>query len=132
MTQTAQPNDSKLAFIKFSRVLVYLVYGFALVASGFLALGFVLLLFSANTSTPFVDFVYQTAQFFLAPFRGIFPLKQVSDTGYFSPSALFAILMYSFLAMGMHALINYVTFKMVQYQNAIDDNAREVTKPKSS
>lgn len=119
-TTQKEGKDTKLIFIKGSRVLVYLVYGYSLTAAAFLATGFVLLLFSANQSTPFVNFVYQTAYFFLTPFRGIFPLKSVSETGYFSPSALFAILMYLLLALGMHALINYVTMKMVTYQNEID------------
>ena len=58
---------------------------------------------------------------FLAPFRGIFPVRQISDTGYFSASALFAILMYLMLALGMHALINYLTMKMVKYQNDLEE-----------
>ena len=119
-----EPQDTKLMFIKGSRILTYLVYGYALIASGFLSVAFFLLLFSANASTPFVRFVYDTAQFFLTPFRGIFPLKPVGDTGYFSSSALFAILMYLLLALAMHALINYVTFKMVEYQNKIEEESK--------
>ena len=111
-----ESTSTTLVFIKGSRVLTYIVYSYALIASAFLSLGFFLLLFSANASTPFVEFVYNTAAFFLTPFRGIFPLKPVSETGYFSPSALFAIIMYLLLALGMHALINYITMKMVRYQ----------------
>jgi len=121
MAKKQQPSDSTLVFIKGSRYLTYAVYTYALVASAFLATGFFLLLFSANQSTPFVKFVYETAQVFLAPFRGIFPVRQISDTGYFSASALFAILMYLMLALGMHALINYLTMKMVKYQNDLEE-----------
>ena len=120
MPKQSQTKDTKLVFIKISRALTYMVYAFALIACGFLAVGFVLLLFGANATTPFVNFVYQTAQVFLAPFRGMFPLHKISETGYFSGSALFAILMYMFLALGMNALINYVTVKMVHYQNELD------------
>lgn len=122
MAQKSQSSDTKLMFIKVARVLTYSVYGYALVASAFLAVGFFLLLFSANSSTPFVNFVYEGALAFLAPFRGIFPVRQISETGYFSPSALFAIMMYIFLALGMNALINYVTLKMVTYQEELDEH----------
>ncbi|HRB82725.1 MAG TPA: YggT family protein [Acinetobacter johnsonii] len=130
MAQQQQNSDTKLVFIKISRALTYMVYGYALVASSFLALGFTLLLFSANASTPFVKFIYETAQVFLTPFRGIFPLRQISETGYFSSSALFAIMMYMFLALAMHSLINYVTCKMVAYQNQLDEATAELEKAK--
>jgi hypothetical protein len=120
MADKQKNNSTKLLFIKGSRVLTYLVYAYALTASAFLATGFFLLLFSANPDTAFVEFVYKTANIFLAPFRGIFPLVSVSETGYFSASALFAILMYLLLALGMHALINYITVKMVASQEELD------------
>lgn len=120
MAKTSNSKDTNLMFIKGSRALTYMVYGYALLASGFLSLGFFLLLFSANATTPFVKFIYDTASIFLSPFRGIFPLKAVSETGYFSSSALFAIIMYLFLALGANALINYITMKMVQHQAEID------------
>ena len=118
-------KDTALVFIKGARVLTYLVYAYALTACGFLATGFFLLLFSANASTGFVSFVYDTASIFLAPFRGIFPAKPVGETGYFSSSALFAIIMYLLLALGMHALINYLTMKMVNSQRELDKAERQ-------
>lgn len=121
-----QNNDSSLIFIKGARALTYFVYAYALTACGFLATGFFLLLFSANSSTAFVKFVYDTASIFLAPFRGIFPVKPVGETGYFSSSALFAIMMYMLLALGMHALINYLTVKMVNSQRELDRAERKV------
>ena len=112
-------HDTKLLFIKVSRVLSYFVYGFSLVATGFLTLTFFLLLFSANSSTPFVRFVYETTAAFLAPFRDIFPLRAISETGYFSPSILFAIIMYLALALGMNALISFITLKRIQHEEAL-------------
>lgn len=118
-----KPSDSKLIFIKFSRVLTYLVYAYSLVASVFLTLAFFLLLLSANSSTPFVNFVYRVAYDFAAPFRGIFPTRPVGETGYFSSTALFAILMYLIFALALHALINYITAKMIQHQKELDNIA---------
>ncbi len=119
--QPQKASDSKLIFIKFSRVVTYLVYAYSLVASVFLGIGFVLLLFSANPATPFVDFVYKVAYEFLGPFRGIFPARPVGETGYFSSAALFAIIMYLILAIALHALINYITAKMITHQKELDN-----------
>lgn len=126
MANAPETKDSKVMFYKGSRALVYFVYAYAIVACSFLGLGFFLLLFGANSTTPFVNFVYETAQVFLAPFRGIFPLRKISDTGYFSPSALFAIMMYLLLALGMNTLINYLTIKMLRYQDELKKEARKL------
>ena len=125
MAKQPEPTDSKLVFIKISRGLSYLVYGYSIVASVFLGISFFLLLFSANATTPFVKFVYQTSAAFMGPFRGIFPVRSINETGYFSPSIIFAIIMYMILALCMNALINYVTLKMVKHQKELEDLANE-------
>jgi uncharacterized protein YggT (Ycf19 family) len=112
-------QDTKLLFIKLSRGLSYFVYGFALTATSFLTLTFFLLLFSANAATPFVRFIYETAAAFLTPFRDIFPVRSISETGYFSPSILFAIIMYLALALAMNALISYITVKRIQHEETL-------------
>ena len=127
MAKQEQTTDTKVVFIKGSRILTYIVYAYSLTASLFLAVGFFLLLFSANQSTPFVKFVYETAAFFLQPFRGIFPLRSAGETGYFSASALFAIVMYLLLALGMHALIAYLTTKMLQFQTEVDKEEKKLS-----
>lgn len=122
MAQKQQPEesaDTKLLFIKTARALSYIVYGFMLIAVIFLTLGFVLLLFGANPEVGFTTFVYKVAAEFLQPFRGIFPAHSVGDTGYFSTSALFAIIVYMFAALGMNALISYVTAKMVKHEDEL-------------
>ena len=120
-----KPSDSTLVFIKISRGITYFVYGYALVASTFLGIAFVLLLFGANQTTPFVQFIYKTATEFGQPFRGIFPTHPVGETGYFSSSALFAIAMYLIIAAALHSLIAYITAKMVvheeELQKALDE-----------
>ena len=120
-----QPSDGSLSFIKVARARTYLVYFFAVTAIVFLAIGFVLLLFGANTETAFVRFVYHIAAEFLQPFRGIFPPKQITDTSYFSASGLFAIVMYSFFATAIHGLINYITVKEVEHENQLLEAKRE-------
>lgn len=125
-----KPTDSKLIFIKFTRGVSYFVYGFAIVAAVFLGFGFFLLLFGANQSTPFVQFIYKVAAEFLQPFRGIFPLHPVGETGYFSAAALFAIMVYLILAAAVNALISYLTAKMVRHENELESLERHVRKEK--
>lgn len=114
-----KPSDATLVIIKGSRILSYCVYAYAMIASVVLAIGFFLLLFSANPTTPFVKFIYKTGTEFLQPFRGIFPTHQVTETGYFSASALFAIIMYLIIATALHSLIVYITAKMVAHEEEL-------------
>ncbi len=117
---TQKNSDSKSLFLKTAKVLTYLVYAYMVLAVVFLSLGFILLLFGANQSVPFTDFVYKVAAEFLQPFRGIFQLRQVGETGYFSASALFAIVVYMLLALSINSLITYITSKMVKHQQELD------------
>ncbi len=119
-------SDTVLLFSKMARVVTYIIYSFTVIASVFLSLGFVLLLFGANPEVPFTEFVYKVAAEFLQPFRGIFPPKQISETGYFSASALFAIVIYFLVAMSLHALIVYITSKIVEHETALEAQIEKV------
>lgn len=112
--------DARLTVLKIARGLTYLVYAYAIVATVFLSIGAFLLLFGANTEVGFVEFIYRGAANFLEPFRGIFPPKQVSETGYFSTSAVFAIIMYLLAALAVSSLISYLSAKMVKHQKELD------------
>jgi uncharacterized protein YggT (Ycf19 family) len=116
-----KPTDATLIFIKISRVITYVIYAYSLLASVFLLLMFVLQLFGANYSTPFVQFVYKAGYEFLKPFRGIFPGHEVSDTSYFNSSALFGILMYMLFAVALHSLISWITAKMVAHEKELQE-----------
>jgi uncharacterized protein YggT (Ycf19 family) len=88
-----------------------------------------LLAFSANASAGFYQFIINTSSQYLNPFRGIFPPKPVGETGYLDVSALFAIIVYIFVAWGFSALTNYVQSKIdlskETQQKAIDDALRQ-------
>ncbi|MFO0862227.1 MAG: YggT family protein [Candidatus Saccharibacteria bacterium] len=120
MANSDNGSDTKLLFLKTARVLTYIVYAFMLVAVIFLSIGFFLLLFGANPNVGFTQFVYKVAAEFLQPFRGIFPAHQVGETGYFSTSALFAIIIYILLALGINSLITYITAKMLLHQKELE------------
>jgi uncharacterized protein YggT (Ycf19 family) len=123
-----KPTDGTLTFIKVARALTYLVYGFTIIAIVFLVIGFVLLLFGANTTVPFVQFIYNGAVHFLAPFRGIFPPVKLNDSSYFSSAGLFAIVMYSIFAAAVHGLINYITLKEVTHEGELIEAQQKLDK----
>lgn len=115
-----KPSDSKLVFIKISKVISYIIYTYVIIACIFLGFGFFLLLFGANPSTPFVEFVYRGASDFLQPFRGIFPTHQFGDSGYFSPAILFAIIVYLMFALAVNSLIAFINNKLYKHQAELE------------
>ncbi len=123
-----KPSDGTLIFIKFSRAISYIIYAFVIIAVVSLTFGFFLLLFGANQDTPFVQFVYKIAYEFLQPFRGIFPPHSVGETGYFSASALFAILVYLVLGAALQSLISYINVKMLKHQKELEQLQLETEK----
>ncbi len=99
-------------YLKISKVVSWLFYFWVLIGIAFLAMRVFLLAASANMGAGFSNFVYTVSQDYMQPFRGIFPTKQLGETGYLDISALFAIIVYLFLAWGFKALIDYVQGKI--------------------
>lgn len=63
---------------------------------GLLSLRIILRLFAANSSTSFVNWVYDTTDTLMAPFRGIFPSPEIRPEGYvLDLPAIFAIIVYA-------------------------------------
>lgn len=117
-------NDQQVkipGYLRISKIIAYILYVWVLIGVISLTLRVFLLVFSANPNTPFVQFVYKTSADYLDPFRGIFPSKPVSETGYFDVAAVFAIIIYLFIMWGFSALISYV-------QNKIDISRAEQEK----
>ena len=107
-------NVNVPGYLSVSRIIAYIVYAWAFVAVVLLALRVFLLAFSANASTPFVAFVYRTSADYMAPFRDIFPIKPIGETGYFDVAALFAIIMYLLLAWLISSVIHLIQHKIDQ------------------
>ena len=93
---------------RISRALILFVYGFAIACIVILATAFFLQLFNANTTAPFVDWVYRAARRIMQPFRGIFPSVEGEQGSVFDVSMLFAMFMYGLLALGAHGLIDWI------------------------
>ena len=94
------------------RAIILFVYGFAIACIVILAMAFFLQLFNANTTAPFVDWVYRAAKRIMQPFRGIFPSVEGEQGSVFDVSMLFAMFMYGLLALGAHGLIDWIDRKI--------------------
>lgn len=103
--------------LRLSKIASYILYGWVLIGITALVLRIFLLLFSANMTTPFVNFIIRLSDDYLRPFRDIFLARPVGETGYFDVAAVFAIFIYLVLAWAAGAAINYV-------QSKIDENDR--------
>jgi uncharacterized protein YggT (Ycf19 family) len=97
-----------------ARALVWLVYAYVLVTEVVLALGFVLLLFGANTEAAFVTWVYRSLDRAMEPFRGIFTpidlgLGGSQEVGaVLDTSVLFAMLVYAAAAWLVSMLLDWI------------------------
>lgn len=97
--------------MRIARWFVLFVYSIAIIATVVLTITFLLRLFGANTSAPFVEWVYRSADR-MQPFRGIFPPIEVSDRSVLDVAVLFGILMYGLFAVAVHALVEWLDRKL--------------------
>ena len=95
-----------------SRAVIVFVYAFTIACIVILAMAFFLQLFNANTTAPFVDWVYRAARRIMQPFRGIFPSVEGEQGSVFDVSMLFAMFMYGLLALAAHGLIDWIDRKI--------------------
>jgi uncharacterized protein YggT (Ycf19 family) len=118
MPAPAKKEVSVPSYLTVGKVLTYIMYAWVIFGIIVLGLRVFLLAFSANPTTPFVEFIYNTSTDFLKPFRGIFPPKPVSETGYLDVAAMFAIIIYGLIGWGFSALINYFQSKIDAFKEA--------------
>jgi uncharacterized protein YggT (Ycf19 family) len=78
-----------------------------------LLLGFFLLLFGANPDAPFAEWLYRGLRRVMAPFRGLFEPVQLDGRSVLDVSILFAMLVYGIVALGLHALIDWLTDRIL-------------------
>ena len=96
-----------------ARALTYLVYGFVIVALVILLLGFILQLLGANPDAPFAEWLYRSLRRVMAPFRGLFEPVALDGRSVFDVSILFAMLVYGIVGLALHALIEWLTRRIV-------------------
>jgi uncharacterized protein YggT (Ycf19 family) len=98
--------------LQISKVILYIAYFWVYLGIFTLVIRTFLLATSANLGTGFSSFIMRTSGDYLRPFRGIFPPAQVGETGYLDISAIFAVIIYLFVAWGIKAFIDYVNNKI--------------------
>lgn len=91
------------------RFIAGLINFFVAIAEIFLGLRVVLRLFGANSSNTFVQWIYDSSDVLLQPFRGIFPTAQINANSVVDFSALFAMLVYALVGMAFLWLAVWLT-----------------------
>jgi uncharacterized protein YggT (Ycf19 family) len=99
----------KSTAIKVGRIVLWLVYIWVAITLVLLFLSLILELFGANPTAGFVDWVYRSTERAMAPFRGIFEPITFSDQSVLDVSVLFAMIVYGFVALGLHFAIEWLT-----------------------
>jgi uncharacterized protein YggT (Ycf19 family) len=131
--KTIQEQIQVSNVLKISKVVVWSFYIFIVIGIISLLLRVLLLLFSADQTAGFSELVATISNDFMQPFRGIFPPRQVGETGYLDVSALFAIIVYLFVLWGSKSLVEYVEGKIEiskaeQKERLLELQARERTR----
>lgn len=112
MEETLTKKVTVPSYLKVGKFISILFYIWVLYGVIVLSLRVFLLAASANSTTPFVNFIYRTSADYLAPFRGIFPPKAVGETGYLDIASLFAIIIYLLIAWLVSSGIKYIQSKI--------------------
>ena len=80
ITADSRGLTERKAVVWIVRAISYLVYFYLIVVEIILFLGFFLLLFGANPSAGFTEWVYRNLDRVMAPFRGIFTPIELGTT----------------------------------------------------
>lgn len=109
-----------------ARVVAMAVYAYALMVEIILSLGFLLLLFGANPSSSFVEWIYRNLDRAMQPFRGIFEPVELGIAGNDIPaivetSVLFAMVVYAVLAIVLGQLLHWLAQRITSIDT---DNVR--------
>ncbi len=114
---TITAPGARKAFLWVARTISYLVYVYLIVVEIILFMGFFLLLFGANPSAGFTQWVYRNLDRVMDPFRGIFAPIELGTTGndvpaVFETSVVFAMIMYGIVALVLSAFITWLTSRL--------------------
>jgi uncharacterized protein YggT (Ycf19 family) len=101
-------DDGKLIVVRVARAIVWFIYAVVVLELVLLTLAFFLRLFGASTEAGFTQWVYRSVDRAMQPFRGIFPAQEIGEASVLDFSLLFAMIVYSILAMALHALVSWL------------------------
>src|SRR3954449_8567616 len=106
-------DKTRLSFVRIARVVTYFVYAWVVLSLVILVLGFFLLLFGANPDAPFAEWAYRSLERVMAPFRGIFEAVPLNGNAVLDTSVLFAMIVYAIVGLSVHALLDWLTTRML-------------------
>lgn len=126
---TVHAVRSRKVVVAIARAISYLGYVYLIAVEVILGLGFFLLLFGANPSAGFTQWVYRNLDRVMEPFRGIFtPIELGTTSGnvesIFETSVLFAMIVYGILAMVISALTRWLSSRLRMLEAAEADADR--------
>lgn len=105
-------GETRLIVARVARVLVWFIYAVVVVALVLLTLAFFLRLFGASTEAEFTQWVYRSVSRIMEPFRGMFPSQELDGESVLDFSLLFAMIIYSILALALHSLVEWLSYRV--------------------
>lgn len=103
---------ARSGILRAGRVIVLVIYAILMAYVIILTIAFFLQLFGASPTASFVDWIYTATARIMQPFRGMFPVQQVSGKAVFNGSLLFAIIIYYLVALLAHALVDWLSYRI--------------------
>lgn len=107
-----EPESASVTGLRVAKVLTWVVYAYFVLAVVILTLDFFLLLFNANPTASFTEWVYRSADRVMEPFRGIFPAKAAGNGSILDFAVLFGIMVYGILALALHSLVGWLDYRI--------------------
>ena len=123
-TTRRHQRDAKVTAGTVAKVLLWFVYAWVVVNLVLLFLAFILRLLGANPEAGFAEWVYRSVERSMAPFRGLFEPLVISDQSVLDTSLLFAMIIYGFVALLLHAAIDWLGRRIDQRRLRLDEEAR--------
>jgi uncharacterized protein YggT (Ycf19 family) len=109
-------EETKVWILRVARGVVLFIYAVVIVNLVILGIGFVLRLLGASTDASFTRWVYRNVDRIMEPFRGIFPTHPVSDRSVIDFSLLFAMIVYTIVALALNAAVLWLAGKVAEIQ----------------
>jgi uncharacterized protein YggT (Ycf19 family) len=98
--------------LRAARVVVAVVYAVVFAYVVILGIAFVLLLLGASPTASFAEWIYRASTRIMQPFRGLFPQQEINGNSIFDASLLFAIVIYSMLAVLLHGVVDWMSARI--------------------
>jgi uncharacterized protein YggT (Ycf19 family) len=117
-------RDAQVTVGTIAKGLLWFIYAWVIVSLVLLFLAFILQVFGANPDAGIAQWVYRSVERTMAPFRGLFEPVTFGEQSVLDTSLLFAMVVYGLVALFLKAAIDWVTDRVRQRRQRLDDEAR--------